>query len=311
VIGGESADSERVDLRPVEVARTLNCQPGQADPHGRGATSTDFRIRPGQIRTHTARVHRTRHERHRTPHTPHNNQEATHHKGIAGHVVTSPTTGNDAHVPDPSFDEVFCELLHRLYRRAAMLSGSRQSADDAVHEVYLKLAARPEKFLAHPEPYAYAFSSLLSVLRDSWRRERRQVLVADVEFTAEGGGDARAPGTAPSGAAAQWDDGGLEQRTSELETVRLLRQLTVRQAGVVVLVDLDGYTIDQAAKILGLHRGTVALTRRRALDKLRRTLHQRTDRPGPSDHPGRSGRRDRSDRSGRRSDQSGGEPHAC
>ncbi|SCK58090.1 RNA polymerase sigma-70 factor, ECF subfamily [Streptomyces sp. WMMB 714] len=183
-------------------------------------------------------------------------------------MVTTSDTGNE---PGPSFDDVFCELLHRLYRRAAMLAGSRQSAEDAVHEVYLKLAARPERFLAHPEPYAYAFSSLLSVLRDGWRRERRQVLVADVEFAGD-------PGAASTGPGRQADDGGLERRASELETVRLLRQLTVRQAGVVVLVDLDGYTIDQAAKILGLHRGTVALTRRRALDKLRGAFPQRAGR---------------------------------
>ncbi|WP_246530947.1 RNA polymerase sigma factor [Streptomyces bathyalis] len=216
-------------------------------------------------------------------------------------VTSSTATGKDAGSPDPSFDDVFCELLHRLYRRAAMLAGSRQSAEDAVHEVYLKLAARPEKFLAHPEPYAYAFSALLSVVRDGWRKEKRQVLVADVEFIGESGGAHGRDGAATAGApppGAQWDDGGLERRTSELETVRLLRQLTVRQAGVVVLVDLDGYTIDQAAKILGLHRGTVALTRRRALDKLRGALHPR---PGRAERPGRAGRKDRA----------GGERHAC
>ncbi|WP_314174933.1 RNA polymerase sigma factor [Streptomyces winkii] len=220
-------------------------------------------------------------------------------------VTSSTTTGKDSPSPDPSFDDVFCGLLHRLYRRAAMLAGSRQSAEDAVHEVYLKLAARPENFLAHPEPYAYAFSSLLNVVRDSWRKERRQVLVADVEFTGDGAGVRRdgSPGAASAHApppGAQWDDGGLEQRASELETIRLLRQLTVRQAGVVVLVDLDGYTIDQAARILGLHRGTVALTRRRALDKLRGALHQR---------PGRAGRPGRPDHAGQ--DRSGGERHAC
>lgn len=193
-------------------------------------------------------------------------------------MVTSPITGDGSH--KPAFDDVFCELLHRLYRRAAMLAGTRQSAEDAVHEVYLKLAARPEKFLAHPEPYAYAFSTLLSVLRDGWRRERRQVLVADVEFT----GDFATSGAAGVAGGRQWDDGGLERRSSELEAVRLLRQLSVRQAGVVVLVDLDGYTIDQAAEILGLHRGTVARTRRRALDKLRGALPQRAGRSGGERH---------------------------
>lgn len=220
-------------------------------------------------------------------------------------VTSSTTTGEGARSSGPSFDEVFCGLLNRLYRRAAMLAGSRQSAEDAVHEVYLKLAARPEKFLAHPEPYAYAFAALLSVVRDSWRKERRQVLVADVEFGEDGGGaGARGGGAAPG---AQWDDGGLERRASELETVRLLRQLTVRQAGVVVLVDLDGYTIDQAARILGLHRGTVALTRRRALDKLRGALRPRAGHAGNAGHTGQAGHAGRPGRP----DRSGGERHAC
>ncbi|NLU68095.1 RNA polymerase sigma factor [Streptomyces sp. HNM0574] len=157
-----------------------------------------------------------------------------------------------------AFDAVFCELLQRLYKRAAMLVGSRLSAEDAVHEVYLKLAARPQNLLRHPEPYAYAFAALMSVVKDTWRRERRQVLMAEVEPSAGGGSFA-------------WD-GGVERRASELEVVRLLGQLSVKQAGAVVLVDLDGYTIDQAAEILKVHRGTVARSRSRALRKLRGSL---------------------------------------
>lgn len=140
-----------------------------------------------------------------------------------------------------------------------MLTGSRLSAEDAVHEVYLKLAARPEKLLRHPEPYAYAFAALMSVVKDTWRRDRRHVLVEDV-----------ATSGAP-GAAVLWD-GGVERRASELEVVRLLGQLSAKQAGAVILVDLDGYTIDQAAEILRVHRGTVARSRDRALRKLRGSL---------------------------------------
>ncbi|MEU8349185.1 MULTISPECIES: RNA polymerase sigma factor [Streptomyces] len=169
------------------------------------------------------------------------------------------------HAPDAQtgspIDEVFCALLPRLYRRAVMLTGGRQSAEDVVHDAYLKLARRPRRFLAHPEPYAYAFNALVSVFRDAHRRERRQVLVEDV--------DGSAPAAAPGGG--HWD-GGMEDRRAELETVRLLRRLTPRQAGVVILVDLDGYTIDQAADILRVHRGTAARHRARALGKLRAEL---------------------------------------
>ncbi|WP_328547254.1 RNA polymerase sigma factor [Streptomyces platensis] len=170
----------------------------------------------------------------------------------------------------PTFDEVFCGLLPRLYRRAVMLAGSRQSAEDVVHEAYLRLAARPQRFLAHPEPYAYAFTAVLNVARDAYRKDRRQVLVDGLEGVEEAGADGGIGG-APGGAPGGWD-GGVERRQSEIEAVRLLGKLSHRQAGIVILVDLDGYTIDQAAKIMKVHRGTAARHRARALDRLRAYL---------------------------------------
>ncbi|PJJ02626.1 RNA polymerase sigma-70 factor (ECF subfamily) [Streptomyces sp. 2333.5] len=148
-----------------------------------------------------------------------------------------------------------------------MLAGSRQSAEDVVHEAYLKLARRPQRFLAHPEPYAYAFTAVLNVARDAYRKDRRQVLVdgmEEVEETVAGG--------APPGPGSGGWDGGVERRQAEIEAVRLLGKLSHRQAGIVILVDLDGYTIDQAAKIMKVHRGTAARHRARALDRLRAYL---------------------------------------
>ncbi|MEV6568232.1 RNA polymerase sigma factor [Streptomyces kronopolitis] len=167
----------------------------------------------------------------------------------------------------PTFDEVFCGLLPRLYRRAVMLAGSRQTAEDVVHEAYLKLARRPQRFLAHPEPYAYAFTAVLNVARDAHRKDRRQVLVDGMAEVEEQGSGGAAAGAGPGG----WD-GGVERRQAEIEAVRLLRKLSHRQAGIVILVDLDGYTLDQAAKIMKVHRGTAARHRARALDRLRALL---------------------------------------
>ncbi|MCB5911706.1 RNA polymerase sigma factor [Streptomyces pinistramenti] len=175
------------------------------------------------------------------------------------------TPSSSSSAASPSFDEVFCGLLPRLYRRAVMLAGSRQSAEDVVHEAYLKLAVRPQRFLAHPEPYAYAFTTVLNVARDAYRKDSRQVLVDAVEGFDEAAGF---DGAAKTG---DWD-GGMGRRHAELEAVRMLGTLSHRQAGIVILVDLDGYTIDQAAKIMKVHRGTAARHRARALDRLRAQL---------------------------------------
>ncbi|MFC6067704.1 RNA polymerase sigma factor [Streptomyces ochraceiscleroticus] len=167
-------------------------------------------------------------------------------------------------LPSPSFDDVFCGLLPRLYRRAVLLAGSRQAAEDIVHEAYLKLAGRPYRFLDHPEPYARAFTALLSVAREAHRRERRHALIGE-------GGPEDGPG---SGALMRelpgtgWD-GARERRQAELEAVRMLSRLSHRQAGLVILVDLDGYTIGRAARIMKVQRCTAARHRARALDRLR------------------------------------------
>ncbi|MET9757746.1 RNA polymerase sigma factor [Streptomyces sp. NPDC006372] len=160
-----------------------------------------------------------------------------------------------------SFDEVFCGLLPKLYARAAALTGAAQCGEDAVHDVYLKLASRPRRFLEHPEPAAYAFSALASATRDGWRREKRQ---AEERLRH---------------AAGAWD-GGVEERTGEIEAVRLLDQLPRQQARVVILVDLDGYTTEQAARILGIGRGTAARYRTRAVRRLRRLLGRDVDTGG-------------------------------
>ncbi|MFB6667121.1 RNA polymerase sigma factor [Streptomyces parvus] len=149
------------------------------------------------------------------------------------------------------FDDLFTQLLPQLYRRSRSLSAAHHRAEDAVHDTYLKLSARPRSFLDHAHPYAYACSALLSVTRDAWRREQRTVPNGEVEVVP----------------AAREE--GPEARLAELMTLRLLRSLTERQARAVILVDIEGHTLDDAARQLGLHRGTVAQLRRRALESLR------------------------------------------
>jgi RNA polymerase sigma-70 factor (ECF subfamily) len=199
-----------------------------------------------------------------------------------------PPTGPSPSPSPTRFDDTFCALLPRLYRRAVMLAGTRSWAEDAVHEAYLKLARRPQRLLEHPEPYAYAFTALMSVVRDTHRRERRQVLVEDVEPPSPGdtaGGAGRVGAVGPV-VAGTWD-GGVERRDAEMEAIRLLGRLSSRQAGVVILVDLDGYTIDQAARIMKVHRGTAARHRARALEKLRSLLDGMDSEPdGSGREPG-------------------------
>jgi RNA polymerase sigma-70 factor (ECF subfamily) len=150
------------------------------------------------------------------------------------------------------FDVLFSGLLPRLYKRAALLVGN-DGAEDAVHEVYLKLVRNPRRVLEHAQPYAYVIATLVSVVRDDWRRNRRWMPVADlpdhVDVTSL-----------------------VEMREARWQVAWLLRRLSPGQAAAVLLVDLDGYTIDEAAAVLHVHRGTVSRARARALATLRDLL---------------------------------------
>lgn len=164
-------------------------------------------------------------------------------------------------------------MLPRLRRAAASLTGSPSTADDIVHDAYLRIARRPARFLAHPQPYAYAFTTMANIVRDQWRRERRRPVVPD---RAEGERTAADPA-----------GGGLADLHARWEVARLLRCLTAKQARAVALVDLDGYTVDEAAALLGVHRSTLAVTRRRALARLRAAVErERSVGGGPREDGG-------------------------
>ncbi|WP_395293535.1 RNA polymerase sigma factor [Kitasatospora hibisci] len=157
-----------------------------------------------------------------------------------------------------AFNRAFTEMLPRLHRTAASLCGSPSAAGDVVHDAYLRIARRPERFLGHPQPYAYVFTVMANILRDQWRRERRRQVVPEPPEGAR-------VDVGPYGC-------GFGELHAHWEVVRLLRHLTAKQARVVLLVDVDGYGIDEAAALLGVHRSTLAVTRRRALRRLRAFL---------------------------------------
>ncbi|MER7765300.1 RNA polymerase sigma factor [Kitasatospora sp. NPDC096140] len=165
---------------------------------------------------------------------------------------------------------MFTDLLPRLQQAAVSLTGSPLAAGDVVHDAYLRIARRPERFLGHPQPYAYAFTTMVNILRDQWRRERRRVPVPEVPEP----GDAAGRDRAASGPRV----GGMAELQARWEVVRLLGFLTAKQARAVALVDLDGYSVDEAAELLGLHRSTLAVTRRRAHGRLRAVVERERER---------------------------------
>ncbi|MFD9893226.1 RNA polymerase sigma factor [Amycolatopsis sp. NPDC059027] len=156
---------------------------------------------------------------------------------------------------DDEFDRVFLAVSQRLFARVAALVGSRHRADDLVHDVYVRLKSagrRRDRFLGHANPYGYALATAVNLARGGWRSDRRLVPL-----------ERAAPATC---------DGDLPAVDSWDRVACLLDSLTGKEKAVVMLVDLDGHTLEEAAALLRVHKGTVQRNRERALAKLQGRL---------------------------------------
>ena len=150
------------------------------------------------------------------------------------------------------------EALYRRHSAALVLfamalgrdRGDRSRAQDAVHQVFLKLLERGG--LAHAaDPKAYLFAAVRNtVLNDARARER----------------------DAPLGAESAWFDPPDRDHAAELNLRRALAGLSEEQREVTVMHIWGELTFAQIADVLGVSANTAASRYRYALAKLREAL---------------------------------------
>ena len=135
-----------------------------------------------------------------------------------------------------SFDELFLELHDRLFRALYFVTGSSQDAEELMQDAFLKLWERWDSIEAIADPTAYLFRISLNGFRMRARRGRvaaRQLLTSS-------------PSPDP-----------YEEIELRADVHRMLLALPVRQRAALVLMDIFGYSSDQAGQILGIRPTTV------------------------------------------------------
>ena len=153
-----------------------------------------------------------------------------------------------------------------LLRTAWLLVGDAHRAEELTQQALVRTYGAWSR-VADGDPLAYTRRVLVNLRTDTWRRRRREVLVADLP-------DDAAPHGGPAARSA-----GDEQADRDL-LVRALATLTARQRRVVVLRHLVGLTEAEVAEDLGISVGTVKSTSSRALASLRTALA--SDDAGPT-----------------------------
>ena len=148
------------------------------------------------------------------------------------------------------FADFFRASWEPCLRAVAAVVSSPQLAEDQVAEAFAKAWASWPKLRRHPAPRGWVVRTALNTGASWWRRRRRELPLADHDWTASGD-----------------LDGGLDARL-----LTAIWRLPRRQREVIALrifLDLDTATI---ARQLGIEAGTARMHLSRGVSALRHEL---------------------------------------
>jgi len=156
--------------------------------------------------------------------------------------------------------QTLVQRYDELKLRLALSLGSRELADDALHEAYLRLH-RCDATAAIQQPESYILKVALNIASDQRRSDRRRASQAEVLAVVGVAGD-RARDLSQE----------IEAR-SEVELLkRALAELTPRRRAILIAARLDGMPHDAIAKRFGISRTMVQKELRRAVVDCARAL---------------------------------------
>jgi RNA polymerase sigma-70 factor, ECF subfamily len=156
-----------------------------------------------------------------------------------------------APAPSPEFQQLMAQLRPRLHRYCARMTGSVLDGEDVVQDTLLKASQGYDAAaVQHAEGWLFriAHNAAMDFLR---RRARDQALFTDEDVASII--DVRAE---------------ADQRHVAATALRTFMSLPAAQRSTVILVDVLGYALEEAADVMGttlpavkaaLHRGRVRL----------------------------------------------------
>lgn len=157
--------------------------------------------------------------------------------------------------PPSAADTQFVAFVESAWQRhlrlAMLLTGDRWQAEELLQDSLVKMYERWRKLSRHDDLHAYLRRALTNNHISTWRRRRRESLVADVP-----------------------EREAFEGPESCIEVKGALMSLPYRQRAVVVLRLYEDMSERQTAQTLGCSVGTVKSQYARALEKLRHLVRE-------------------------------------
>jgi RNA polymerase sigma-70 factor, ECF subfamily len=147
-------------------------------------------------------------------------------------------------------DEAFTDFYHQtagdLRNYAARVLGNISQADDVVQEAYLRVLRHPPATGNTQELRAYVFRVVSNLIKDGWRREKRESAIRELTTLSE---DSR--------------DGALR-----IDMKRTFLKLRVRDRQLLWLAYVEGESHREIAATLGLRENSVRVLLARARQRL-------------------------------------------
>jgi RNA polymerase sigma factor (sigma-70 family) len=154
--------------------------------------------------------------------------------------------------------EVFEAFFERekaaLFRALCLVTRNRDEAEELTQDAFLSVFERWDQVRAMDDPSGYLYRTAMNAFR-TWHRRAALGLKRTIGLTAS-------------------DDRMMEVE-SEDAVVRALAPLSPRQRAAVVLVDLLGYSSEEAGQVLGIRAATVRTHAARAHADLRKWVGDR------------------------------------
>ena len=155
------------------------------------------------------------------------------------------------------FRKIWIPLADRFYRVAYHLLESRDDAEDAVQELYLKILSIPGKLVYVRDPAAYGITLLKNICIDRIRRRESRRAEQLEDFMAA-------------------DASGPERKMTEKDTlarvIKEMERLPEKQAKVLSMRVLEGLEYDEIARRTGLSQVNIRVLISMARKTLKKSI---------------------------------------
>jgi RNA polymerase sigma-70 factor (ECF subfamily) len=169
-----------------------------------------------------------------------------------------------------AFEALFHRHHRQLYRLAHITSRNRDDAADALQDAMLSAHRNAPTFRCDASVSSWLYRIVVNACLDRLRRNKSHPTSA-LEYAVGSGSDP------------------TPRIDTALVVERALMQLPVEQRAVVVAVDMQGYSVAETARLLGIPAGTVKSRCSRARAKLAKSLEYLVHDAAAADRLGGAG----------------------